>query len=131
MSNNNVQTLEGLRADKYKDATRVKISSGITSFPTEILSLYNTLEMLDLSGNKRLSALPAGISRLHKLKIAFFSECGFETFPVELAKCRSLEMVAFKGNGMRLVPEGAFPRRLRWLILTGNEIGEIPRSIGL
>lgn len=32
---------------------------------------------------------------------------------------------------MTSIPEHAFPRKLRWLILTNNEIKEIPRSIGL
>lgn len=40
-------------------------------------------------------------------------------------------MVAFKGNHMTRIPDGAFPRKLRWLILTNNEIEEVPRSIGL
>ncbi len=123
------QTLEGLKSGQYRGVNRLKLSSGLTSFPREILSLFNTLEILDLSGNP-LSSLPKDISRLHKLKIAFFSDCNFTTFPAELAQCRSLEMVAFKGNHMTTIPEGAFPRKLRWLILTNNEISELPKSIG-
>jgi len=82
-----------------------------------------------LSGNP-LSKLPKDISRLHKLKIAFFSDCKFTVFPRELAQCRSLEMIAFKGNGMTIIPEGSFPRKLRWLILTNNQITTLPSSIG-
>jgi Protein kinase domain/Leucine rich repeat len=125
----NQQTLEGLRSGQYKGFKRVKISSGLTEFPREILALFNTLEILDLSGNP-LSTLPKDISRLHKLKIAFFSDCKFTTFPKELAQCRSLEMIAFKGNGMTTLPEGSFPRKLRWLILTNNLITSLPASIG-
>lgn len=123
------QTLEGLRSGLYKGVKRLKISSGLTSFPREILDLFSTLEILDLSGNA-LSELPKDISRLHKLKVAFFSDCNFNIFPKELAQCRSLEMIAFKGNRMTTIPEGAFPRKLRWLILTNNEIESLPDSIG-
>jgi hypothetical protein len=125
----NQQTLEGLRSGHYKGVKRIKISRGITEFPREILDLFNTLEILDLSGNP-LSTLPKDISRLHKLKIAFFSDCNFAVFPQELAQCRSLEMIAFKGNGMTTIPEGSFPRKLRWLILTNNRIPSLPASIG-
>jgi hypothetical protein len=125
-----MQTIQGLQAGQYKGATKIKISSNLTSFPQEILSLYHTLEILDLSNNPLLSSLPSEIHRLHKLKVAFFSDCNFTTFPKELAKCRSLEMIAFKNNGMITIPEGAFPRKLRWLILTNNRIEHIPKSIG-
>ncbi|KAH8747354.1 hypothetical protein BGZ57DRAFT_823957 [Hyaloscypha finlandica] len=125
----NLQSLEGLRSGQYKGSKRVKISSGVTEFPREVLDLFNTLEILDLSGNP-LSTLPKDISRLHKLKVAFFSECKFTVFPKELAQCRSLEMIAFKSNAMTTIPEGSFPRKLRWLILTNNQISSLPASIG-
>ncbi|KAH6663185.1 hypothetical protein B0J14DRAFT_609518 [Halenospora varia] len=116
---------------KKKDVQKIKISSPLlTTFPLEILSAFSTLTHLDLSNNPSLSTLPSSISRLHNLKIAFFSNCAFQVFPKELSQCRSLEMVAFKGNHMTTIPENSFPRRLRWLILTGNEIEELPRSIG-
>ncbi|KAK0115648.1 hypothetical protein ONS95_000082 [Cadophora gregata] len=124
-----IQTLEGLQAGHYKGTKRLKLSSNLTTFPREILSLFDTLEILDLSNNP-LTSLPKDISRLHKLKIAFFSDCNFALFPKELAQCRSLEMIAFKGNHMTTIPEDAFPRKLRWLILTNNEIAELPKSIG-
>lgn len=125
----NQQTLEGLRSGQYKGCKRIKISRGLTELPREMLDLFDTLEILDLSGNP-LSTLPKDISRLHKLKITFFSDCNFTVFPKELAQCRSLEMIAFKGNGMTTIPEGSFPRKLRWLILTNNQISSLPSSIG-
>jgi hypothetical protein len=123
------QTLEGLRSGKYKGAERVKLSCNLTEFPREILDLFDTLEILDLSNNP-LSSLPKDISRLHKLKVAFFSDCNFTTFPVELAQCRSLEMIAFKNNHMTTIPPHSFPRKLRWLILTNNLITSLPHTIG-
>ncbi|KAG9235420.1 hypothetical protein BJ875DRAFT_459126 [Amylocarpus encephaloides] len=122
--------LKGQESKVEKGAKKIKVSSGLTVLPREILATFDTLEMLDLSGNASLTQLPNDISRLHKLKIAFFSNCGFKVFPKELAQCRSLEMVAFKGNHMTTIPELAFPRKLRWLILTNNEIETLPVSIG-
>ncbi|KAL3425336.1 serine threonine-protein kinase, partial [Phlyctema vagabunda] len=124
-----MQSFQGLQAGEYKGAKRVKIASGLTSFPDEILQLSETLEILDLSGNQ-LSSLPEAIKELSHLKIAFFSDCNFTTFPKQLAQCSALEMVAFKGNGMTTVPEGSFPPNLRWLILTNNRITSLPASIG-
>jgi Leucine-rich repeat (LRR) protein len=123
------QPLEELRSGKYKGVKRLKLDCGLKEFPTEILDLFDTLEILDLSNNP-LSALPNGIGRLHKLKIAFFSDCNFTTFPSQLAQCRSLEIIAFKGNGMTTIPRHSFPRKLRWLILTNNLISSLPISIG-
>ncbi|XMA18745.1 hypothetical protein WAI453_011536 [Rhynchosporium graminicola] len=123
------QTLDGLKAGQYRGAKRLKLSCDLSAFPREILTLFDTLEILDLSNNP-LSSLPKDILRLHKLKIAFFSDCKFTVFPKELAQCRSLEMIAFKGNHMTTIPEGAFPRKLRWLILTNNAIGKLPKSLG-
>lgn len=129
MSASNGQ-VKNSQAGQHKGAKKIKISSGLTAFPREILDAFDTLEMLDLSGNPGLTQLPKDISRLHKLKIAFFSNCGFTVFPKELAQCRSLEMIAFKGNNMTTIPESSFPRKLQWLILTNNEIPSLPASIG-
>lgn len=125
----NPQTLEALLSGQYKGIKKLKLSANLAAFPLDVLSLFDSLEILDLSNNP-LSSLPNDFSRLHKLKIAFFSDCNFTTFPPQLAQCRSLEMIAFKNNHMTSIPEGAFPRKLRWLILTNNEIKEIPASIG-
>ncbi|RDW82664.1 outer arm dynein light chain 1 [Coleophoma cylindrospora] len=123
-----MQSIEGLKAGEYQGAKKLKLSCGLTSFPKEILGLSETLEILDLSGNP-LSSLPDEISQLKHLKIAFFSDCNFKTFPEQLAKCPALEMVAFKNNAMETIPETALPN-LRWLILTNNVITSLPASIG-
>lgn len=124
-----MNTLEGLRAGEYAGTKRIKIASGLTSFPLEILDLAPTLEILDLSGN-HISSLPSTISRLQKLKIVFLSDCGFTIFPKELSQCSGLEMIAFKNNGMTTIPEDSFPPNLRWLILTNNKLEALPKSIG-
>lgn len=119
-----------LRSGEYHGTKRLRlISCGLSEFPREILSLAESLEMLDLSGNP-LSKLPEDFHQLHNLKIAFFSDCKFTIFPKQLAQCYSLEMIAFRGNAMTIIPERAFPPQLRWLILTNNRIESLPRSIG-
>ncbi|KAI1633341.1 serine/threonine protein kinase [Biscogniauxia mediterranea] len=109
--------------------TRLKISEPLTRLPTSIFDHADSLEHLDLSGTG-LSALPDDFSRLKKLKVAFFSDCHFSVFPSQLASCPELEMVAFRGNNMSTVPEDSLPPRLRWLILTNNQIVALPKSIG-
>ncbi|KAJ4396345.1 hypothetical protein N0V93_000564 [Gnomoniopsis smithogilvyi] len=124
--------LKTLTSGGYKDdgLARLKLNCPLDSFPLEILELGQTLEQLDLSGTG-LSSLPSNFgARLPCLKIAFFSQCAFTTFPRELASCPQLEMVAFRGNGMTTIDEDALPPRLRWLILTDNQLKSLPRSIG-
>lgn len=124
--------LQTLQEGGYKNngLTRLKLSCPLDSFPIEILELGQTLEQLDLSSTG-LSSLPSNFgASLPRLKVAFFSQCAFTTFPRELASCSQLEMVAFRGNGMTLIDEDALPPRLRWLILTDNKISSLPKSIG-
>ena len=121
--------IQGPSVDLERNVTTLKLLHYLDSFPEEILGLCNTLEHLDLPRNP-ISALPNNLYRLHKLKVAFFSDCEFEVFPEQLAPCRSLELIAFKNNGMTGIPEDVFPRRLRWLILTNNNLTSLPRSIG-
>jgi hypothetical protein len=111
--------------------TKIKLPSPLSSFPSSIFTHASTLTHLDLSGTG-LCSLPSSISLLQHLKIAFFSSCNFATYPSELSSCPALEMVAFRGSGMTSIPESAFQpgTRLRWLILTGNRIETLPRSIG-
>lgn len=123
-----MQSLEGLKAGEYRGAKKLKLCCGLSSFPNEIFDLADSLEILDLSGNP-LSELPSNFSNLHKLKVAFFSNCKFHAFP-DLSQCPVLEMVAFRSNGMKTIPDRALPPKLRWLILTKNCIEELPNSIG-
>ena len=44
--------LEDLKSGKLIGSKRLKLACGLTDFPQEILSLSETLEVLDLSDNK-------------------------------------------------------------------------------
>jgi len=124
-----METLQQLQSGQLVGAQRLKLSCGLTTFPHEIFDLSDTLEVLDLSGN-RLAHLPDDFGRLQKLKIAFFSDNDFTELPVVLSQCPCLEMVAFKANKISSIPEQALPITLRWLILTNNHLKTIPSTIG-
>lgn len=124
-----MHTLSQLNTGELKGITRLTLSENLTEFPNAILSLADTLEILDLSNN-RLSCLPSEIVQLHKLKIIFASNNCFEKLPKALGLCENLEMVGFKSNQIKVVPEQSLPKKLRWLILTDNQITTLPESLG-
>lgn len=124
-----MNTLQQLRAGKLAGSTRLNLSCDLTEFPPEIFDLADTLEILDLSGNK-LSSLPDDLPRLHKLRILFCSDNQFEHLPEVLGQCPQLGMVGFKANRISTVSAAALPESLRWLILTDNRIGELPPELG-
>lgn len=95
----------------------------------EILSLADSLEILDLSNNQ-LTDFPDELSQFKKLKVIFASNNLFETLPAVLGQCISLEMVGFKSNKIRHVPRAALPEKLRWLILTDNMLESLPDDLG-
>ncbi len=125
-----MQKLSDLQTGKCDGVRHLALREGLSVFPEEILRLSDTLEILDLSGN-RLRSLPDSFERLSRLRIAFFSFNDFETFPEVLGRCPSLEMIGFKSNLIAHVPENALPERLRWLILTDNRLRSLPGSLGL
>ncbi len=124
-----MSTLARLRAGQLAGARRLDLSEGLTEFPREIFDLADTLEVLNLSGN-RLSALPADLHRLRHLKVIFGSDNLFTHLPEVLGECPALTTVGFKANQIGEVPASALPPRLRWLILTDNRIAELPATLG-
>ena len=124
-----MHTLEQLRAGALKGVQRLQLACGLTEFPREIFDLADTLEILDLSGNA-LSSLPDDLPRLHKLRIIFCSDNRYTELPAVLGACPALTMVGFKANRIRTVPAASLPPQLRWLVLTGNEIEELPAELG-
>lgn len=122
-------SLEELKSGQLKGVKRLKLACGLNEFPEEVLLLKETLEVLDLSNNQ-LAALPDSIVELKHLRILFISFNNFTVFPSVLSKCENLNMIGFKANQIEIVPENAFPEKLRWLILTDNKIRKLPKSIG-
>ncbi len=124
-----MNTLEELRLGKLKGATRLKLSENLQTFPEEIYSLVDTLEILDLSFNE-LSFLPNDLHRFTKLKIAFFSNNLFTEVPNVFQSCYRLYMLGFKANKIETFAEDILPTSISWLILTDNKIKKLPTSIG-
>jgi len=119
--------LSKIRSGQLAGATRIDLSCGLTEFPREIFELADTLEVLNLTGN-RLSELPDDLPRLSKLKILFCSANEFRQLPAVVGRCPALEMIGFKSNRIGSVTE--LPPSLRWLILTDNRLERLPASLG-
>ena len=124
-----MHTLEQLRAGELCGARHLKLSENLTEFPLEILSLKETLEVLDLTGNQ-LSTLPDELAGFGKLRIIFCSENRFTELPEVLGRCPALTMVGFKANRIATVSAKALPAGLRWLILTDNAVEQLPDELG-
>ncbi|MFM5015020.1 leucine-rich repeat-containing protein kinase family protein [Aeromonas veronii] len=124
-----MHTLEQLRAGELCGARHLKLSENLAVFPPEILSLKETLEVLDLTGNQ-LSALPDELAGFGKLRIIFCSENRFTELPEVLGRCPALTMVGFKANRIVTVSARALPAGLRWLILTDNAVEQLPDELG-
>lgn len=124
-----MHTLAELRSGKLAGIKRLDLSERLTEFPSEIFDLADSLEILNLSGN-RLSNLPANLPHLHKLRIIFCSDNRFTHVPEVLGQCTNLEMIGFKANQITHLSAKALPPKLRWLILTDNRLQQLPAEIG-
>jgi hypothetical protein len=110
-------------------SNRFHVRAGLKEFPREIFEMADTLEILDISGND-LTSLSDDFDRLHKLRVLFCSDNPFTELPEVLGRCKSLSMVGFRNNRIAHVSPKALPPNLRWLILTGNQIEELPAELG-
>lgn len=124
-----MHTLEQLESGELTGIRRLDLSADLQHFPETIFALADTLEVLNLSGN-RLDSLPSDLSRLRKLRILFCSDNLFAEVPDCLGDCEQLEMIGFKANQIRYLPAAALPPALRWLILTDNQLQALPDEIG-
>ena len=121
--------LQQLRNGELVGTRRFALAIGLTEFPREIFALADSLEILDLSGNS-LKSLPDDLHRLTRLRVLFCSNNAFTELPACMGRCAALEMVGFKANRIAHVPAASLPPLLRWLILTDNEIEELPDELG-
>ena len=71
-----MHTLSQLKSGDLIGTQRLSLSENLTSFPLEILTLADSLEILDLSNNQ-LTSLPKELAKLTKLKILFASNNHF------------------------------------------------------
>lgn len=124
-----MNTLEEIRRGDLNGAEHVRLNLNLRDFPSELYSLADSLEVLDLCDNQ-LSVLPDDMGRFTRLKAIFlFNNC-FELIPSVLADCPLLDVYGFRHNRIRCVNPDILPDNLRWLILTGNQLSEIPIGLG-
>ncbi len=122
-------TLAQLRAGALRGTVRLDLSAGLAVVPPEVLTLADSLEILNLSGNQ-LTSLPDWLPELPRLRVLFCSDNPFEVVPGVLGRCPALEMVGFKACRLTHFPAAALPEQLRWLILTDNRLEELPAETG-
>ena len=124
-----MNTLIELKLGNLKDSKYIKIVAGLETFPQELYSLVNTLEVLDLTDNN-LTTLPDDFDRFKKLTRLFLSNNQFNHVPKILAKLPLLSMIGMRNNKIKIFEENSLPLSTRWLILTDNELTSLPQSIG-
>lgn len=124
-----METLKELKLGNLKGSTSIKIASQLKSFPKELYTLVDTLEVLDLTDNN-LSSLPDDFDRFKKLKRLFLSNNQFNHVPKILAKLPLLSMIGIRNNQIKIFEENALPLSTVWLILTDNSLESLPESIG-
>jgi len=107
----------------------ISLRENLQVWPEALYRHAETLEVLDLSDNA-LSSLPADFSRFNKLKRLFLTNNQFREIPAVLAQCPHLQMVSFKGNQLQSFAAGVFSDALQWLILTDNQLTELPEDFG-
>lgn len=121
--------LDDLRNGKLSGARSLTLSCGLSAVPEELLALADSLEILDLNSNL-LTELPDWFSQLRRLRILFLSFNRFSELPAILSRCSALEMLGARANQISVLPSDSLPSKLRWLILTDNQLVNIPASIG-
>jgi hypothetical protein len=124
-----MHTLAQLRSGELAGIRRLDLSCGLDTFPEEIFSLADGLEVLNLTGNA-LSSLPADLDRLYRLQVLFCSNNRFTELPPCIGRCATLRIVGFKANRIARVAPASLPSGLRWLILTDNLIEQLPETLG-
>ena len=124
-----METLKELKSGKLKNSTHIKIACSLDIFPSELYTLEDSLEVLDLTDNN-LSSLPDDFYRFQKLKRLFLSNNQFNHVPKILAKLPNLSMIGIRNNHIKIFEENSLPLSTRWLILTDNNLQAIPESIG-
>lgn len=123
------RTLDRLRAGELQGSTHLDLRGcGLTALPDEVLSLADTLEVLDVSGNVLVS-LPDELAQLSRLHTVFASNNRLTTLPPVLGRLPVLDTLGVKANRIEDVPAQALSPTLRWLILTDNRITALPSNL--
>lgn len=103
----------------------IKVPSSPVSFD---LSALTKLELANLG----LTELPSCLPEIcPSLSILFCPKNAFLEVPPVIGECPNLQMVSFKEcQTIRSIHPEALQPQMRWLILTGNQIAELPDTLG-
>lgn len=113
-----------------KKLTHVDLSNcNLTEFPNELFECKDIIELINMGGNS-LSSLPDQFKEFKQLKILFFANNLFETIPEVLGELPNLYMISFKSNRLSFISEKSLSSSVGWLILTDNQLTELPMNLG-
>ena len=96
-----MKALKELKSGNLIGSKHIKIAAGLETFPQELYSLVDTLEVLDLTDNN-LTTLPDDFDKFKKLKILFLSNNQFNHVPKILAKLPILSMIGMRNNKIKI-----------------------------
>ena len=122
-------TLAALRRGELAGARTLTLRADLDALPSELFALADTLEVLDVGGN-RLTALPPQFAELRALRVLFASGNRFDVLPPVLGALPELSQLGVRGCGIAHIPPEALPPQLRWLTLTDNALTVLPEALG-
>ena len=115
--------------DQQSQLRRLLVLAQIPSSAPDLVAPYTSITKLNLTGCG-LSELPDSFpTAFPNLSILFLSNNHFIEMPALVGQCQHLQMVAFKSNSMTSIHPDALQSQLRWLILTDNQLTQIPDTI--
>lgn len=113
----------------YDADTKQLTLRGANALPLEVLEHADQIEILDLA-HGQFTDLPNQLAQFSRLRVLFLSYNPITVLPTVLRDCTQLTMLGLKGCGLKQIPEDSLPPNLRWLVLTDNQLSELPTSFG-
>lgn len=114
---------------EYDVAARKLTVRDAYEFPQAAYELADEIEILDMSHNY-LVELPDDMVRFVRMRVGFFSGNPLGKVPEILARCAQLQLVGLKSCGIRDMAPGSLPRSIKGIILTDNQLAELPPTLG-
>jgi len=103
--------------------------NGLEEIPSEIEKV-NNLQVLDISENKKMRALPASLGKLTKLSEIYLKCNSFGCLPTPICELVSLKILDIQGNRITELPKEIVQlTNLTELHLDFNKLKEIPCTI--
>ncbi len=110
------------KIENGESITRVDLSnSNLVEFPEVLYRIKDEVEFINFGGNS-LSSLPERIIEFKKLRILFFANNKFISYPSVLKDLPNLYMISFKSNLLSFIGENSLSESIHWLILTDNKL---------